>query len=220
MKDVFKDLEATEWRTRLKFLSDFVIGTAMTIMILSLELPEMGNITNTGELTKFLLRQLSSMGGFFIAFVTVAIYWMKHLEHFGMIKRVNQTFMWFQLLFMAMIMLVPFWNAYVTNFPDNIAIKVFFSLNLVLIGLFSFLSFNYATSPKNSLVIEGLPEELILLTKRQILTEPAIAIIAAGLVFVHPTLWDITFVLIPVMFALRKKFVQVRSGKSKKAAKN
>jgi hypothetical protein len=49
---------------------------------------------------------------------------MKHLEHFGVILIVNQTFMWFQLLFLASIMLIPFWNTYIEQFPENVAISI------------------------------------------------------------------------------------------------
>lgn len=210
MEDNLNELEVKEWRLRLRFLADIVFATAMTIMILNLEIPDIGHITDTKELSRFMLKQLSNMGGFFIAFVTVAVYWMKHLEHFGVTLKVNQPFIWFQLLFLALIMLVPFWNAYVTNFPENVAIKVFFSLNLVLIGLFSYLSFNYAAHPDHRLIVDTVSEESIQLTKKQILTEPAIAILAAGVVFIHPTLWDIAFILIPVLFTLRKKLVKVK----------
>lgn len=210
MSDNLEELEVKEWRIRLRFLSDIVFATAMTIMILNLEIPDIGHITSTAELSKFMLKQLSNMGGFFIAFVTIAIYWMKHLEHFGVTLKVNQTYIWFQILFLALIMLVPFWNAYVTNFPDNEAIKVFFSANLLLIGVFSYLSFNYATHPEHRLVIDTVSDETIRITKKQILAEPAIALVAAGLVFIHPTLWDVAFIMIPVLFALRKKLVKVK----------
>jgi uncharacterized membrane protein len=48
----------------------------------NLEIPEFGHITDTKELAAFLLKQLNSMWVFFIAFVVIAVYWMKHLEPF------------------------------------------------------------------------------------------------------------------------------------------
>lgn len=204
------DFEVKEWRERMRFLADIVFGSAMTIMIFNLELPDLGLITDTKELASFILKQLGGMGAFFIAFITVAVYWMKHLEHYGVVVKVDQTYMWFQILFLALVMLVPFWNTYVTDFPDNEAIKVFFSLNMILIGVFSYLSFNYATNPKKSLVHDSVPIESIKEAKLQILTEPALAAIAAGLVFVKPILWDLAFILIPVLFMLKKKLVNVQ----------
>ena len=89
------NLEIQEWRKRLRFLADIIFASAMTIMIFNIEIPEFGHISDTKELAAFLLKQLNSMWVFFIAFVVISVYWMKHLEHFSAILIVNQTFMWF-----------------------------------------------------------------------------------------------------------------------------
>lgn len=208
MKNSIEDFEISEWRTRMRFMADLVFATAMTIMILNLDIPGIEHISSTKALTTFMLKQLSGMGAFFIAFVTVAVYWMKHLEHYGVTLKVDQSYMWFQLLFLAFIMLIPFWSTYVGEAPDNVAIKVFLSLNMVFIGLFSYLSMNYAANPKHRLISADITEEDIKEAKKQILAEPAIAILAGGLAFVNPVYWDVSFILIPVVFIARKKLIK------------
>jgi len=183
MKEPSENYNIQEWRKRLRFLADIIFATAMTIMILNIDIPVAGHITGTKELAVFLGQQLNSMWVFFISFIIIAVYWIKHLEHFSAILIVNQTFIWFQLLFLVSIMLIPFWNTYIENFLENIALRVFLSINMVLIGAFSFLSFNYAANPKHRLLHESVSNKTIRETKRQILTEPAIAILAAGLYF-------------------------------------
>ena len=153
---------------------------------------------------------------FFIAFVVIAVYWIKHLEHFSAIPIVNQTFIWFQLLFLGSIMLIPFWNTYITHFPENVAIRVFLSANMVLVGVFSFLSMNYAANPKHRLMHSSVGDKEVKEAKQQILTEPAIAILAAGLAFIQTDLWDIAFILVPLLFMLRKKLVNVKYFNFKK----
>ncbi len=209
-KDSLEDFKVLEWRKRLRFLADIIFATAMTLMILNIEIPGAGEITNTKELAVFLGEQLSSMWVFFISFIIIAVYWMKHLEHFSATLIVNQTFIWFQLLFLVSIMLIPFWNTYIENFPENIALRVFLSINMVSIGAFSFLSYNYAANPKHRLLHHSVSDENIRDTKRQVLTEPAIAILAAGLVYVDPILWDLAFILVPLLFMLRKKLVTIK----------
>ena len=212
------NLEVQEWRTRLRFLADIIFVTAMTIMILNVDIPEFGHITDAKQLTTFLLKQLNKMWVFFIVFMVISVYWMKHLEHFSVIRIVNQTFIWFQLLFLMSIMLIPFWNTYIEQFPDNIAIKILLSINMVLVGLFSFLSMNYAANPKHRLLLENVTNDEVREAKRQILTEPAIAILAAGLVFIDPILWDIAFILVPLLFMARKKLINVKYFGFKKGA--
>jgi uncharacterized membrane protein len=211
------NLEIQEWRKRLRFLADLIFASAMTIMILNIEIPEFGHISDTKELAAFLLKQLNSMWVFFIAFVVIAVYWMKHLEHFSAILIVNQTFMWFQLLFLASIMLIPFWNTYIERFPENVAIRVLLSINMVLVGGFSYLSLNYAANPKHRLLHGSVSDKTIRETKRQILTEPLIAILAAGLAYINPVWWDIAFILVPLAFMARKKLVTIKYFKLKKS---
>lgn len=211
------DFEIQEWRKRLRFLADIIFATAMTIMIFNIEIPQFGHITDTVELAKFLLKQLNSMWVFFIAFVVIAVYWMKHLEHFAAIRIVNQTFIWFQLLFLCSIMLIPFWNTYIEQFPENIAIRVLLSINMVLVGTFSFLSLNYAANPNHLLLNDDIDGKTIREAKRQILTEPFIAILAAGLAYIDPMLWDVAFILVPVFFFARKKLVNIKYFKFKES---
>jgi uncharacterized membrane protein len=141
---------------------------------------------------------------------------MKHLEHFSAILIVNQTFIWFQLLFFASIMLIPFWNTYIEQFPENVAIRVFLSVNMVLVGGFSFLSLNYAANPKHRLLHDSVSDKIVSETKRQILTEPLIVILAAGLAYINPVLWDVAFILVPLAFMARKKLVTIKYFKFKK----
>jgi len=216
--DSSNNLEVQEWRTRLRFLADIIFATAMTVMVLNVDIPEFGHITDVKELTTFLLKQLNKMWVFFIAFMVIAVYWIKHLEHFSVIRIVNQTFIWFQLLFLVFIMLIPFWNTYIEQFPENIAIKVLLSINMVLVGGFSFLSLNYAANPKHRMLLSNVTNESISEAKRQILTEPIIAILAAGLVFIDPVLWDVAFILVPVLFMARRKLINVKYFGFKKSS--
>ena len=204
------DFEISEWRKRLRFMADIIFASAMTIMILNIKFPEMIDISNPKDLSIFLLNQLAGMGTFFIAFVTVAVYWMKHLEHFGVTLVVNQTYIWYQLLYLAFIMLIPFWSSYVGEAPDNIGFKLFLSLNMVIVGGFSYLSMHYAAHAKHRLISDKIPTETINNAKKQILAEPAIAVLAAVLSFIKPVLWDITFILIPISFVFRKKLVNIK----------
>ena len=211
-----EEFEISEWRKRMRFMADIVFATAMTIMILNLEFPDMKHISDPIELTIFMLKQLAGMGVFFIAFITVAIYWMKHLEHFGITLIVNQTYIFYQLLYLAFIMLIPFWSSYVGEAPDNVGFKVFLSINMVLIGGFSYLCMHYAANPKHRLISDDISNENIKKAKRQILAEPAIAVLAGALVFINPVYWDIAFILIPILFLARKQLVKVNYFNFKK----
>ena len=207
--NVYPKPESAESRKRLRLLADLIFATAMTVMVLNIEIPIAGHITNPADLAKFLGTQLDNMWVMFIAFMVVAVYWMKHLEHYAGIGTVNQTFMWFQLLFLLAILLIPFWNTYLSLFPENIAIRVFLSANMILVGLFSYLSMNYAANPKHRLLHREVSDQKITEAKKQILTEPIIALIAAGVAFIDTLYWDLAFIMVPIFFIARKRLVKI-----------
>ncbi len=62
----------------------------------------------------------------------------------------------------------------------------------------------------------SITDKTIRETKRQILTEPLIAILAAGLAYINPIWWDIAFILVPVAFMARKKLVTIKYFNLKK----
>jgi len=51
-----------------------------------------------------------------------------------------------------------------------------------------------------------------------VLAEPTIVAIATRLAFIDPDYWYLTFLLIPVLFAARKKLVKINYYKLKKEA--
>ena len=68
-----ENFEIKEWRKRLRFLADIIFGTAMTVMILNIEMPDIGHITSTSDMASFLLNQLSKMWVFFICFIVISV---------------------------------------------------------------------------------------------------------------------------------------------------
>ena len=69
-----EEFEISEWRKRMRFMADIVFATAMTIMILNLEFPDMKHISDPIELSVFMLNQLAGMSVFFIAFSFKMLY--------------------------------------------------------------------------------------------------------------------------------------------------
>ena len=220
MTQNLEELQNMEWRKRLMSLADFIFASAMTILVLTLEIPSFDSQLEGKELVVFFMKQLTGIAVVIITFVVIAVYWIKHLEIFSMTPKISQRFIWFQLLYLLFMVLLPFWNTYVTLYPDKPIIKVFLSLNMILVGLFSYLSWNFATSPKHRLVHPDVDEEIVVTYKKQIMTEPIIAFAAAGVGFIHPDLWDVAFISVPVFFALRKRVQKVSFFKINLLSKN
>jgi len=208
LKDL-QSLQNWEWRKRLRLVCDLIFTSAMTILVLNLELPHFDANLEGEEFVKFFVRQIAGMANVIIVFIVISVYWIKHLEIFSMIPKVDQKLIWFQLFYLLFMILLPFWNTYVSMYPDNATLKAFLSLDMILVGLFSYLTWNYATNTKHRLAHPEVSNETIKTYRKQILVEPIIALFAAGLGYINPELWDLAFVAVPLAFALRTQIQKV-----------
>lgn len=204
-----QNLQNWEWRKRLRLACDLIFTSAMTILVLKLEIPDFETDISAQELVRFFLKQLVSMANVIIVFIVISVYWIKHLEIFSMIPKVDQKVIWFQLFYLLFMLLLPFWNTYVSLYPEKPTLKALLSLNMILVGLFSYLTWNYALNPKHRLAHPEVDEETDRTYRKQILTEPAIAFVAAGLGYINADLWDLAFVAVPLAFAFRKRIQKV-----------
>jgi uncharacterized membrane protein len=91
--------------TRLEAFSDGVIAIIITIMVLDLRAPVGGGAAALVALWPVFLSYLSS-------FFVVAIYWMNHHRIFHVIKHVDNAILWFNIVLLFFLSLVPFATAY------------------------------------------------------------------------------------------------------------
>lgn len=188
---------------RIQILTDVIFASSMTIMALTIELPT-GEILDERGLVDYLRGQLPSFAIYGVTFLLIAVYWLKHLEHFSYYRRTNQTHLWLQLLFLLFLVLIPFTNAVSTAFPDRPPVQLLYSLNMLAVGLFSFFAWTYATAD-HRLVDPALDADLIASVRAEALTEPAMAVASMVVLFVDPVLWELPFLLVPLAFMVRKR---------------
>lgn len=189
---------------RVQILADVIFAASMVFMASAFDLPDTEVVTSPRELTNFLQDQLPVVVIYVISFVLVAVYWMKHLEHFSYLKKTNIGHLWLQILFLAMVVIIPYSNGLSSAIPDSFAFQTFYSINMFLVGLFALLSWMYAT--KNHRLVEpDLDPATIRHLRNEAMVEPAIALISILAARFHPVLWEITLLLIPVSFFAQKK---------------
>jgi len=190
--------------TRLQILADVIFAASMVFMASAFELPDTEIVDSPRELTSFLQNQLPVVVIYVISFVLVAVYWMKHLEHFSYLRKTNIGHLWLQILFLAMVVVIPYSNGLSTAAPDTYAFQIFYSVNMFLVGFFSLLSWIYATRNQR-LTDSNLDPNVVRRLRNEAMVEPALALVSIGAARLHPTLWEITLLLIPVAFFAQKK---------------
>jgi uncharacterized membrane protein len=191
--------------TRVQILCDVIFASSMTIMVFSFDRPDLDGVTTAEDVTALVIKQLPVLVIYMISFVLIAIYWLKHLEHFSHIESTNTTHLWLQLAFLAAVAVIPFSNSFMGAYPNVYAVQVFYGLNLVLVGLFSFLSWKYATH-NHRLVDPDLDDATIKRLGRDSLTEPCVALLALAVSAVEPRLWEVMFTLVPLLYVAQNRF--------------
>jgi uncharacterized membrane protein len=190
---------------RVRILIDVIYASAMTIMVLSIDLPDPGLEWTDKAIMQFLAKQADSFWLFLTTLVLIAVYWLKHLEHFAYLKSTCLTHLWLQLIYIGFLVTLPFTHNFDANFPGHIAVQIVYSLNIFFIGAFSCFSWIYATK-KHRLVDPNLDFKTIKKIRDEALVEPVVSLVAIAAAFMSADLYRSAFILIPIIFVIQKKW--------------
>jgi uncharacterized membrane protein len=106
---------------RIVAFSDGVMAVAITLLVLNLEVPDAGG----AKLDEELVDLLPSFAAYVLAFALVGRFWVIHHRLFETIRAFDGRLMTFNLVFLAMIVLVPFatelWDRYTAE-PEAAAV--------------------------------------------------------------------------------------------------
>jgi uncharacterized membrane protein len=187
-------------------LSDFIFAIAMGLTIFDFD-PAKAKALSNNEVTVFLKAQIEPLTIFAITFLVMAFYWIDHAKRFSYFKKTNDIHLWLYLLYLMSIFVVPYSNAMSFEYPDNTLVKIWFSVNIFLIGLFSCFSWIYATY-QHRLIDPDLDASITLSTSIQSLIEPIVALISIPLTLLNQDLWEWSWLLVPIFYVAAEKIME------------
>jgi len=182
---------------RIQLLTDIIYALAMLFVVFNIPLPGPEVAESRMAAEAYFVAVLPELGVGCITFIVVAVYWMKNVQHFLYIDSVTVPFAWLHLLQLAFVATLPMTNKFTVVLEDVPGVLAIFSLNICLIGIFSYFAFRYAVNKK--LTISEVPEKELREVQSQSLIEPVVAIIAIPAAWVHPMAWDAVFTCIPLI---------------------
>jgi uncharacterized membrane protein len=175
---------------RLEAFFDAIFAIAMTILVLSLAIPQ-------GHVPSSYMDLFSTMWGqlfhFALSFYILASFWRSHHRLFGAMKSLNETVIRLNFTILFITCLLPFTTNLIGDYPKNIPAVSAFHLNLLILGLLFWYHWRYAYQAK---LISMEPVQYQISVQRHILV-PVAAIIALFLVYVTPSFSSVTYLLIP-----------------------
>lgn len=183
-KEIFADMD--EWTTtkRIETLVDGIFAIAMTLLVLSIDVPQLIGTVSNAAIQQALIDMLPKLYIYALSFSLLAIFWRINHQQFYRIKRANAVLLWINIFWLMFVALLPFSASLVVDYGNLQAPEIFFHVNMLLIGIFSYLNWYYATS-KN--FVEGLTQDKIASTRKINLILPVVALVAIGITFITPS---------------------------------
>jgi TMEM175 potassium channel family protein len=182
---------------RLTFLVDGVFAITMTLLVLELRLPESG----TTSLSQSLLAMLPRLYIYFIAFYSIANHWVVHQRMFRHVTSADTNMLWFTILGLLFITLIPASTAIVGRYPAEKLAAACFSVNSFLQGMTVWIFWAYVSKNQKQFAVYSDPR-LLGITAQVWLIITIGWLISILLSFVNVYLTYISWILWPNLVAV------------------
>lgn len=201
------DAHPTSMLHHLGRFTDAIFALAIALTFMGFELPNSAKSMSDADINNFLISQLEPLGNYLGTFVLVAVYWIEHTQRFAFYKKTDESHLWISILYLMSLFIVPYSNDLIISFPENSLVKVWYSLNIFLIGIFSWLSWVYATT-KHRLVDSSLSTSIITANNFRALIEPVFSLLTIPVALFNQSLWEATWFLIPVIYIPVERYLE------------
>lgn len=165
--------------SRIETLVDGIFAIAMTLLVLSIGVPDVSSVLNEAALQQQLWDLWPKLLSYALSFWILAGFWRVNHQQFFFIKRSNTTLITINVFWLLFIAMVPFSTEIIGEFGNYFTASIIFQLNLFFAGVLYCVNWIYAV--RKGLVDEDLDESSTKLITRTTMIFPVLAIVALGL---------------------------------------
>lgn len=177
--------------SRIVAFSDGVFAIAITLLVLALEIPP------DGDVSEALGDRGAEFFAYFLSFAVVGRFWMAHHRIFGSIARFDTELVVINLVYLAFIALIPFTSEVLGNYSDDSWGVALYAANLTAVSLTSWAMIRYSYG--RALMREDAEEYRVRFAGAGAFVVAAVFALSIPLAFLSPTLatisWASLFVL-------------------------
>ncbi|MFF1879063.1 TMEM175 family protein [Leifsonia sp. NPDC058230] len=174
---------------RLEAFTDGVFAIAATLLVLDLNVSQLGDVHTDAELWNALAGQSFNLVSLVISFLLLATLWRIHVWQFEYVIRVDARTVLLNTLRLLGVVLIPFTTSLISNYNDLLPGRILLPINYLFVIAVSTVQWFHLTNPKRALV-EGLSPEAIRSTKAGTLVALALAVLT---VVLSPWLGSLAF---------------------------
>ncbi len=133
---------------RIILFTDAVFAIAITLLIIEIKPPELEHYSRRWM---SLLPLIPKFVGFIVSFSVIGIYWRSHHRIFGYLVNYDEKLITLNLMFLFLIVCLPFSSAFSSeNYGETVS-TVFYFLNLIAVGLLNFFLLKHIAHSKNKI---------------------------------------------------------------------
>lgn len=195
---------------RLETLTDGLFAIAMTIMVMTIQIP-IGPIHTADLFVQTTSEIIPKFAVYFLSFLLLAVFWVDH-HMFYLVKKINFTLLWIIIFWLMLIALLLLSTSIIAQFPQYQPAQLIFDFNLLFIGLFFYLIWRYSVA--NELISKKV-EPYYPYIKKSLLIMPIVISGAIMTSFISPRWSVVVLFLIPVFFVVGGKIWSSTAVKKK-----
>jgi uncharacterized membrane protein len=122
-------------RGRVEALSDGVFAIVVTLLVLEITVPHLGEHDSVAGLGHALWTLAPKFVSWVISFVTVCVIWLNHHRLFTMVSRIDNGFFWLNANLLLWTSFIPFPTALMGDYPTNRLAVSFYGWIMFLMAL-------------------------------------------------------------------------------------
>jgi uncharacterized membrane protein len=128
---------------RIVAFSDGVLAIAITLLVLNLTVPQVSS-DDASDLADGLVDLVPHLFAYALSFAVIGRFWFVHHRFFGALGGFDARLMTANLLYLSLIVLVPFSSDLLGTYGENATAVIFYAAIIGLAGLVNWLMIRYA----------------------------------------------------------------------------
>jgi uncharacterized membrane protein len=121
---------------RIEALTDGVFAIIVTLLVLELRVPALGDVRSPRELADGLIAGLPTFVSWMLSFIILCKFWLNHHHVLAMARHANYALVWMNSIFLMLQSFVPFPTAMIGQYPQNPLAVSFFGVVMAVNTIF------------------------------------------------------------------------------------
>ena len=185
---------------RLEALSDGIFAFAMTLLVISLSVPDKATLVlSNAYALQVLINLYFGFVHYALAFLILGAFWLSQHIQFHSVRTPDKVFTWINLVTLMFVALLPFSSSFSGAFSGVPVGAMVFELNLLIIGMGMSLQWWYATDG-NRLTESTLKPAYIRKIRFRNLVVPAVSIVGILFALAGNTWSSAVYIALPIVF--------------------